>query len=200
VDIVLELHRRLTPLVALPLIDELAGFHCLFIEDPIQIDSISSQADVAARSPAPIANGERLHTIWEYREMLEQGGAQYLRPDLGLAGGFTHCKKIAAVAESYHAAVVPHNFLGPVLTAASVHLLTSIPNFIVQEYSIIDEGPVAQAYTSHLRREGGDLLIPEVPGLGVSLQADVPDICLSPLSGPLHDIPLRRDGSVAWSV
>jgi len=200
VDIVLEFHRRLTPLMAVPLIAELRKFNCLFIEDPIQIDSISSQADVASRSIVPIGNGERLNTIWEYRELLAQGGPQYLRPDPGLAGGITHCKKIAAIAESHHAAVVLHNFLGPVLTAASIHLMTSIPNFIVQEYSEIDEGPAAQGYISNLKREGGDMLIPDAPGLGVSLNPKAKDVWLSPLEGPLHTIPLRRDGSVAWSV
>ena len=197
VDIVLEFHRRLTPLMAVPLIAELRKFNCLFIEDPIQIDSISSQADVASRSIVPIGNGERLNTIWEYRELLAQGGPQYLRPDPGLAGGITHCKKIAAIAESHHAAVVLHNFLGPVLTAASIHLMTSIPNFIVQEYSEIDEGPAAQGYISNLKREGGDMLIPDAPGLGVSLNPKAKDVWLSPLEGPLHTIPLRRDGSVA---
>jgi galactonate dehydratase len=93
-----------------------------------------------------------------------------------LAGGITHCKKIAALAESHHAAVVTHNFLGPVLTAASIHLMTSIPNFIVQEYSEIDEGPAAQGYISSLKREGGDMLIPEVPGLGVSLNPKATDV------------------------
>ncbi len=200
VDIVVELHRRLTPLMAMPLIDEIRKFNCLFIEDPIQIDSISSQAEMAARSIVPIGNGERLNTIWEYRELLAQGGSQYLRPDPGLAGGITHCKKIAAVGESHHAAVVTHNFLGPVLTAASVHLMTSIPNFVVQEYSAIDESPAAQGYISQLKREGGDMLIPDAPGLGVSLNPEATDLWLSPLEGPLHEIPLRRDGSVAWSV
>jgi galactonate dehydratase len=200
VDIVLEFHRRLTPLVAMPLIDELRKFNCLFIEDPIQIDSISSQANMAAKSIAPIGNGERLNTIWEYRELLAQGGPQYLRPDPGLAGGITHCKKIAAIAESHHSAVVTHNFLGPVLTAASVHLMTSIPNFIVQEYSEIDEGPAATGYISHLKREGGNMLIPDAPGLGVSLNPEATDVWLSPLEGPLHKIPLREDGSVSWSV
>ena len=200
VDIILEFHRRLTPLMAVPLIAELRKFNCLFIEDPIQIDSISSQADVASKSLVPIGNGERLNTIWEYRELLAQGGPQYLRPDPGLAGGITHCKKIAALAESHHAAVVTHNFLGPVLTAASIHLMTSIPNFIVQEYSEIDEGPAAQGYISNLKREGGDMLIPDTPGLGVSLNPEAKGVWLSPLEGPLSDAPLRRDGSVAWSV
>src|SRR5207253_8935574 len=135
VDIIIELHRKLTPLQALPVIEAIAQFNPLFVEDAIQIDSIVSQAEVARRVSTPMANGELLHTIWEFRELLVHGGSQYVRPDVGLAGGLTHCKKIAALAEAFHAAVVTHNFLGPVLTAASVHLDISIPNFIVQEYS-----------------------------------------------------------------
>src|SRR5439155_25851 len=139
VDVIIEMHRKLTPLQALPVSEACGQFRPLFVEDPIQIDSIQSQAEIARRLTVPFANGERLHTIWEFRELLVAGGSQYLRPDVGLAGGLTHVKKIAALAESFHAAVVTHNFLGPVLTAASVHLDVSIPKFVVQEYSKVDE-------------------------------------------------------------
>ena len=199
VDIMLELHRRLTPLQAIPLIEAVRQFNPLFVEDPIQIDSIASQAEIARRVSTAIANGERLHTIWEFRELLAYGGSQYLRPDLGLAGGVTHCKKIAALGEAYHAAIVTHNFLGPVLTAASAHLDVAIPNFLVQEYSMLDEGPAAAAFSSSVKRVGGYLLAPEAPGLGVTLNPNMHER-LSPFSTPLHEIPLRRDGSVAFAV
>jgi len=200
VDIILELHRRLTPLQALPVIDAIQAFNPLFIEDPIQIDSVISQAEIARRVNYPLANGERLNTIWEFRELLAHGGSQYVRPDLGIAGGITHCKKIAAIAESYHSAVVTHNFLGPVLTAASAHLDVAIPNFVVQEYSLIDEGVGASCYASGLKRVGGYLELPNEPGLGVRLVEPAEGAWLSPLSTPLHQIPLRQDGSVAYSV
>jgi galactonate dehydratase len=90
VDIILELHRKLTPLQAPPVIEAIAQFNPLFVEDPIQIDSIDSQSDIARRLTQPIANGERMHSIWEFREMLVNGGSQYVRPDVGLAGGLTH--------------------------------------------------------------------------------------------------------------
>mgnify|MGYP003336123583 FL=1 len=140
-DIILELHRKLTPLQAIPVAEAVRRFQPLFIEDPIQIDSIQSQGEISKRINAPFANGERLHTIWEFRELLVAGGTQFVRPDVGLAGGLTHVKKIAAIAESFHAAVVTHNFLTPLLTAASIHLDVSIPNFVAQEYSKGDEGP-----------------------------------------------------------
>jgi galactonate dehydratase len=200
VDIIVELHRKLTPLQAGPLIEALAPFRPLFVEDPIQIDSIMSQAEVARRVSAPIGNGERLHTIWEFRELLAHGGCQYARPDVGLAGGLTHCKKIAAIAEAHHAAVVTHNFLGPVLTAASVHLDVSIPNFVVQEYSKLDEGPLAAAFPGALKRRGGHLPLPEAPGLGLRLDegaaAGLPPY---PAWDPTG-LPYRADGSVAYAV
>jgi galactonate dehydratase len=198
-DVIVEMHRKLTPLQALPVAAALAPFHPLFIEDPIQIDSIQSQAEIARRIASALANGERLHTIWEFRELLVHGGSQYVRPDVGLAGGLTHCKKIAALAEAFHAAVVTHNFLGPVLTAASVHLDVAIPNFIVQEYSKVDEGVLAAAFPGTLKRSGGYLEVPEAPGLGVRLDpsqlAGAEILRWDPLAAPL-----RADGSVARAV
>ncbi len=199
VDLLLELHRKLTPMQAIPVVEAVAAFHPLFVEDPIQIDSISSQADIARRVTVPVAEGERMHTIWEFRELLAQGGSQYVRPDVGLAGGLTHTKKIAAVAESYHAAVVTHNCLGPVLTAASVHLDASIPNFLVQEYSMLDEGTESTAFTTEVRREGGYLIVPETPGLGVTLD-DTAVATIRLIGREITDIPLRADGSVAFAV
>lgn len=200
VDVVIEFHRSLSPLQALPVIKALQQFHPLFMEDPIQIDSISSQADIARRFPVAIGLGERLHSIWEFREQLEQAGPIYLRADIGLAGGITHCKKIAAIAEAYHTSPMWHNWLGPVITAASTHLDVSIPNFLVQEfYAPADEGDAASYLTTTLHRDGGYLLPPETPGLGVELdQEKMPaDDSQSSL---LTRIPLRADGSVSWSV
>ena len=198
VDVILELHRKLTPLQAVPLCDALVQFRPLLIEDPVHIDSIQSQAEIAKRITCALANGERMHSIWEFREMLVAGGAQYIRPDVGLAGGLTQTKKIAAVAESFHAGLVPHNFLGPVLTAASVHLDISVPNFTVQEYSKLDEDQ-AVAFPGTFKREGGYIMLPEAPGLGVKLdEAKLAEIGKNRVNP--KNLLLRNDGSVAYAV
>ena len=127
-------------MVAIALGNALTPYHLYFMEDPIQIDTITTQADIAKRMPVSLGNGERFyHDMGISANSCEHGGPQYVRPDVALAGGLTHCKKIAAIAESYHCAVVTHNFLSPLGTAASVHLDASIPNFITQEYSKNDE-------------------------------------------------------------
>jgi len=197
-DVILEIHRKLTPMVAIALANALTQFNPLFYEDPVQIDSIMSQGEIAKRVTVPVANGERMHSIWEFRELLAGGGSQYVRPDLGLAGGLTHCKKIAAIAESYHSAVVTHNYLGPILTAAAVHLDTCIPNFVVQEYSKADEAGHNAIYKTALRREGGYIPVPDAPGIGV----EIDDSMLGgmPYQERNLTIPLREDGSVAYAV
>lgn len=198
-DLIVEVHRKLTPMNSIVLESALAPFNLYFIEDPIQIDTITTQAELAKRMTTPVGNGERLTTIYEFRELLEAGGPQYVRPDVGLAGGLTQCKKIAAIAEAYHSAVVTHNFLGPVITAASLHLDASIPNFITQEYTKGDESDTFAVYKVAYQREGGYIPIPEVPGLGVELDDSL--IEKTPFK-PMNtgSTPLREDGSVAYAV
>lgn len=198
VDIILEIHRKLTPMNAIALAETLVEFRPLFYEDPVQIDSIKSQGEIAKRTTLPVANGERMHTIWEFRELLEYGGSQYIRPDLGLGGGITHVKKIAAIGESYHSALVTHNFLGPVVTAAASAIDTSIPNFLTQEYTKADEGPQNSMFTTAWRREGGYLVVPDEVGIGVTVDYDA-------LRGAVYEprplgVPIRVDGSVGYSV
>ena len=198
-DLIVEVHRKLTPMNSIVLESALAPFNLYFIEDPIQIDTIATQAELAKRMTTPLAVGERNVSIWEFRELLEAGGPQYVRPDVGLAGGITQCKKIAALAEAYHSAVVTHNFLGPLITAASLHLDTSIPNFITQEYTKGDESERFAVYKVAYQREGGYIPIPEAPGLGIELDDSL--IEKTPYQ-PMNTgtTLLREDGSVAYAV
>jgi galactonate dehydratase len=170
----------------------------LFYEDPVQIDSIKSQGEIARRTTLPVANGERMHNIWEFRELFEAGGSQYVRPDLGLGGGITHVKKIAGLAESYHSALVTHNFLGPVLTAAACNIDTSIPNFLTQEYSKEDEAPVNSMFSTAWKREGGFIPVPDSPGIGVTVDGDA--LKASVFAPRDLGVPIRVDGSVGYSV
>ncbi len=139
-----------------------------------------------------------MHNIWEFRELLESGGSQYIRPDLGLGGGITHVKKIAAIGESYHSALVTHNFLGPVVTAAACAIDTSIPNFLTQEYTKTDEGPDYAMLQTAWKREGGYLMVPDEIGLGITVDNGALDATSFEPRG--LNVPIRVDGSVGYSV
>ena len=173
VDLCIEIHRRLTPAEAIVLARGIEEFHPFFYEDPILPDSFDAMALVAQNIHIPIATGERLHTIWEFEMLLSRGAVQYVRPDVCLAGGLTHSKKIAAFAEAYYVNVVPHNPLSPVSTAACVQLAACIPNFALQEYPKGElEPPKSEIVKNPLRVEDGFLIVPDTPGLGIELADD----------------------------
>jgi galactonate dehydratase len=198
IDLIFELHRKLDPTKAIVVCNALAQFHPLFIEDPIQIDSIDTQAEIATRVTAPIAMGERLSSIWEFNELLSRNVAILVRPDVGIAGGLSGCRKIAAIAEAHHCGVTPHNFLGPGLTAPTLHLCATIQNLVTMEYLPLDEdrASTSVAFATTVVRKGGYCEIPEAPGLGVNLvddHASIAPVLARPFSG---EELVRADGSV----
>ena len=173
VDLCIEIHRRLTPHEAIVLARGIEPFHPFFYEDPILPDNMDAMALVAEHIHIPIATGERLHTIYEFEMLLRRGAVQYVRPDVCMAGGLTHSKKIAALAEAHHVGVVPHNPLSPVSTAACLQLAACIPNFAMQEYPRGElEPPKSEIIETTLRVEDGFLIIPDAPGIGITLAED----------------------------
>ena len=195
VDLCVEIHRRFTPMEAMGLAQDLVPFHIFFLEDPILPDSVQTKGALAHNLPVPVATGERLHTVFEFRELLQAGGCRFVRPDICLAGGITQCKKIAALAESFQVGVIPHNPLSPVSTAACVQLDACIPNFSLQEYTGEDRPPKNEIVRNTLRLDGGYLIVPEEPGIGIALNHDVLD--RYPPAGRSLETPLHEDGSVA---
>lgn len=170
VDLCIEIHRRLEPAEAVVLGRGIEPYRPFFFEDPIRPDNLDAMAEVARKINIPIATGERLHTIYEFEMLLARNAVQYVRPDVCMAGGITHCKKIAALAEAHHVGVVPHNPLSPVSTAACVQLAACIPNFALQEYpSGEHEPPKSDIVKQPLKLKDGFLEVPDAPGIGVEL-------------------------------
>ena len=105
--------------------------------------------------------------------LLKRGAVQYVRPDVCLAGGISHSKKIAALAEANYVNVVPHNPLSPVSTAACIQLAACIPNFAIQELPNGENiPPKSEIVKSSLLVEDGFIIIPDSPGIGVELYED----------------------------
>jgi len=195
VDLCIEIHRRLDPAEAIVLGRGIEPYHPFFFEDPIRPDNFDAMAEVAQKINIPIATGERLHTIYEFEMLLTRNAVQYVRPDVCMAGGITHSKKIAALAEAHHVGVVPHNPLSPVSTAACIQLAACIPNFALQEYPKGEwEPPKSEIVKSALECEDGFLIIPDAPGIGVELAEGAQE--KYPFVGRGKNTRLHADGSV----
>jgi galactonate dehydratase len=195
-DVGIELHRNLAPGDAVQLCEEIAPLRPFFVEDPIPPDSVLAFGEVGARVRVPMAAGERNTTIWEFREYACQPGVSYLRPDVGVAGGITHVRKICALAEAHHQGILPHAVpSGPVATAAHVHLGIAVPNWEAQEYVEQDGTPAADVVKAVVPLVDGWLHPPDAPGLGIEL--DEEGLARTPVRAVRVGAPLREDGSVA---
>jgi galactonate dehydratase len=195
VDLCVEIHRRMSPMEAIGLSQELVQFRPFFLEDPILPDSVQSMAEVQRAIPIPIATGERFTSMYQFRELLAAGGCRFVRPDVCICGGISHSKKVAALAEAFHVGVIPHNPLSPISTAACVQIDACIPNFALQEYTGESESPKRDLVVEPLALERGYLRVPETPGLGIELNFEVVrrmGVRRRELTTPLHE-----DGSVA---
>ena len=165
VNIGVDFHGRVSPAMAIRLAKALEPYSPMFIEEPVLPENVDALVTVARSTSIPIATGERLFTKWGFREVLEKQAAVIMQPDLSHAGGILECKKIAAMAECYYAAIAPHCPLGPIALAACVQLDACTPNFLVQEHVTTGEGYLKEP----LKISEGYIELPTKPGLGIEL-------------------------------
>jgi galactonate dehydratase len=196
-DIGVELHRNMQPGNSVALIEELMQFRPLFVEDPIPPDSVLSFAEVSAKVKTPMAAGERNTSIYEFREYIEHAGLAFVRPDIGIAGGFTHVRKICAMAEAHHQGILPHAVpSGAIATMAHIHLGMTVPNWEAQEHIDQNVDPVQQMVKRIPLVKDGWLYPFDEPGLGMEINdaffATNPPVTMHGINPDL-----REDGSVA---
>ena len=84
----------------------------------------------------PFAIGEEFASKWQFLPYLERGITQFARIDACNVGGLTESMKVASLAESHYIDLMPHNPLGPICTAATVHLAAAVPNFAWLEHRV----------------------------------------------------------------
>ncbi len=194
-DIGIEIHRNMNPANAIVFAQQIERFLPYFFEDPIAPDSVLSMGDVGKKLNLPLAVGERNNTLWEFREYCQQPGVQFLKPDIGLAGGFTHCKKIAAVAESFHQRVLPHHFLGPIANMALTHIATATPSWDMNEFAP-ETGTFKEKIVTRISElKDGYFIPPEEPGLGTDIVVE--EMEKHPYEAGDGEKARRPDGSIA---
>jgi galactonate dehydratase len=169
IDLMLDVHGRLNVPTAIAMCNELARFDLAWIEEPTPPESIDALADVRAKSPVPIAAGERLFEPERFLELINKRAADILQPDVCHLGGMFETKKVAGMAHTRLLPIAPHNPTGPVMNAMTMHLAAAIPNFSIFETVSIDVPWRKELVKENLAFQGGDLLVPTAPGLGVEL-------------------------------
>ena len=169
-EIMIEMHGRFNPATAIEMSRELERFTPSWVEEPVPPENLAALKKAADKITIPVATGERIHSRYEFRELLELQAADIIQPDITHIGGLLEAKKIAAWADAYYVLVAPHNVGGAVATAAALHFAASTPNFKIQEhFNDFAEDWVKALAPGNPEVIDGHFSLPQGPGLGVTL-------------------------------
>jgi len=147
-------------------------YHPVWLEEPISPDDVAGHARVVREGGLPIAAGENLRTVWEFRHLIASGGVTYPEPDVTNCGGITSFMKIAHLAEAFNLPVTSHG-----AHDVTVHLLAAVPNRSYLEA----HGFGLDNYLAHpLVIEDGFAIAPERIGHGMEFDwKGLSKICVS---------------------
>ena len=149
-----------------------------FLEEPIRDESPEAYQALQRMSPVPLAIGEEFASKWQFLPYVERGIPAYARLDICNVGGFTEAMKVVGWFKAHYIDLMPHNPLGPISTAANIHLAAATPLYAWLEERSPEPGfhfdpelfPVQPVLEGVFHR------VPDTPGLGVEFNEDAPAV------------------------
>ena len=165
-----DVHHRLTPIEAARLGKSLEPYHLFWLEDPVPAELPESFRWIRRHTTTPLAVGEVFNSIFDCQQLIQEQLIDFIRTTVVHAGGISHLKKIASLAELYHVRTGCHGAtdLSPVCMAAALHFDLSVHNFGIQEY-MRHTDETDRVFPHHYRFENGTMHPGEAPGLGVEI-------------------------------
>ena len=172
-----EYHHRLSVAEAASFCQKLPSGTLDFIEEPIRDESPDAYAALRTMTDVPFAIGEEFSSKWAFQPYIERGLTNFARIDICNVGGFSEAMKVAGMAEAHYIDLMPHNPLGPICTAASIHLAAAVPNFSWLEVWVDSEGNDRHGdealFPTRPRIEGTWYRVPDAPGLGIEFDEEL---------------------------
>jgi galactonate dehydratase len=164
-----------------------------FLEEPIRNENPEAYAVLRTMTDVPFAIGEEWPSKWAALPYIERGLANYARVDICCIGGLTEAKKVAGWCEAHYIDLMPHNPIGPVCTAATVHLAAATNNCSwLEVVPTFNEG-ADDIFPVKVKRTGSYYPLPTQPGLGVEFDEDA--AAKYPMKMHEHPHLKRPDGS-----
>jgi len=168
VELLHDVHERLTPAQARHLVAAVADARLFFLEDALAPEDSAYFGQLRAAGPVPLAVGELFDDVTRYLPLLEQRAIDFARIRIPTLGGLTPARKLAAACELFGVRLAPHGpgDVSPVAQAANLALDVSSPAFGVQEAARFTDATL-EVFPGAPVPEQGNLYPADRPGLGV---------------------------------
>lgn len=165
-DIMVDANQSMTAAEAIRRAHAFDDLDLFWLEEPLPADDVAGHVRLAQATSIPIAVGESLYSVGQFRDYLERGAAGIVQVDVARVGGITPWLKVAHLAEAFNVSVCPH-----FLMELHVSLVAAVPNGRYVEHI-----PQLRAVThGEMVIENGHALAPQAPGLGIDWDRDAVD-------------------------
>ncbi|WP_232667253.1 mandelate racemase/muconate lactonizing enzyme family protein [Pseudonocardia sp. TRM90224] len=162
-DLMVDANQSLTSAEAIRRAALFETVDVMWFEEPLPAEDVSGHERLAASTSVPVAVGESMYAIGQFKEYLHRGAAGIVQVDVARIGGITPWLKVAHLAEAYNVQVAPH-----FLMELHVSLVCAVPNALYLEHI-----PQLRAVTSaEIRIEDGHALAPDAAGIGIAWDPD----------------------------
>lgn len=171
----MDYHHRLSVAEAASFCQKLPAGTLDFLEEPIRDQTPSAYQMLRQMVDIPFAIGEEFASKWDFLPYIEQNITNFGRIDVCNVGGLTEAMKVAGWCEAHYIDIMPHNPLGPICTAATIHLAAAVPNFAWFEVPPYDTDLLGQQdyFINPPLVKNTVFAISDTPGLGVDVREEV---------------------------
>ncbi len=151
-----------------------APYKPFWFEEALAGDDLEGYRQLsAAAGDIRIATGEQECSLDAFEQLITRGNVDVIQPDISRAGGFTECRRIAAMAARHKRLCVFHAWKSGILVAATLHMAAIVPDLPFVEYTVSESPLRRELVHSTVRLERGTATIPQGPGLGVELNEEI---------------------------
>ena len=174
----IDWHHRLSVAEAASFCQKLPPGTLDFLEEPIRDETPSAYAALRRLTEIPFAIGEEFASKWQFLPYIEGDLHQFNRIDICNVGGLTEAMKVAGWSEAHYVDMMPHNPLGPICTAATVHFGAAVPNFAWMETRAAPTEAETLGFDDRalfpvqVALAGAVYPVPNAPGLGIEVDED----------------------------
>ncbi|MDQ1726808.1 MAG: mannonate dehydratase [Frankiaceae bacterium] len=170
VELLHDVHSRLSPKDAIRLLRSLEPYNVFFVEDVVPPDLYDRLPEIRLASSVPLAVGEQLSSMPSAVRMVRDLGVDYLRVHVSAIGGLTPARKLTALCELLGVKTAWHapGDVSPIGAAANIALDVSTHAFGIQECHVYDDR-VHEVFSGTPDVVAGHLSPSDEPGWGIDI-------------------------------
>lgn len=173
IEIMIDIGKRYKLKQAMYIAKALEQMNIYWLEEPLPAEDYAGYKRLTESTTIRIATGEEESGRLAFSRLINETHVDVIQPDISRCGSLTEAKKIASMAADNNITMVPHAFKTGILVAASIHMITAMPQVSLLEFSVTESAIRKELLVKPFIQKDGFIEVPTAPGLGIELNPEV---------------------------